>query len=62
MMLMMICGAFDLSVGSMMSMTGVIAGWLMKAQGWPVPAAIVAALGVAALGGFVNGALVARLR
>jgi len=62
MMLMMIGGLFDLSVGSMMSMTGVIAGWLMKAQGWPVPAAIAAALGVSALGGLVNGALVARLR
>jgi ribose transport system permease protein len=62
MMMLMIGGAFDLSVGSLMSMTGVIAGWLMKIQGWPVPAAIVAALGVAALAGLINGALVARLR
>src|SRR5207248_4125940 len=62
MMLLMIGGVFDLSVGSMMSMVGVVAGWLMKARGWPVPAAIAAGLAIAALGGFLNGLLVARVQ
>src|SRR5262245_11632799 len=62
MMLLMIGGVFDLSVGSMMSMIGVIAGWLMKARGWPHPVAVAAGLSIAALGGFVNGVLVARVR
>jgi ribose transport system permease protein len=60
MMMLLVAGVFDLSVGSMMSMTAVIAGWLMVAMGWPVPAAVLAALTVAALGGLVNGLLVAR--
>jgi ribose transport system permease protein len=62
MMLLMIAGVFDLSVGSMMSMTGVIAGWLMVKQGWPVPLAVGAGLVVAGVGGFANGLLVARVR
>jgi ribose transport system permease protein len=60
MMMLLVAGVFDLSVGSMMSMTAVIAGWLMVGMGWPVPAAVIAALTVAALGGLVNGLLVAR--
>jgi ribose transport system permease protein len=62
MMLLMIGGVFDLSVGSMTSMVGVIAGWLMKDKGWPIPAAIATGLAAAALGGFLNGVLVARVR
>jgi ribose transport system permease protein len=60
MMMLLIAGVFDLSVGSMMSMTAVIAGWLMVHWDWPVPLAIVSALAVAAVGGLVNGLLVAR--
>jgi ribose transport system permease protein len=62
MMLLMIAGVFDLSVGSMMSMTGVITGWLMVKQGWPVALAIGAGLVLAGVGGFANGLLVARAR
>ncbi|MBX9583291.1 MAG: ABC transporter permease [Gemmataceae bacterium] len=62
MMLLMVAGVFDLSVGAMASMTGVLCGWLMVGGGWPVAAAVPAALAVAALGGFVNGVLVARAR
>jgi ribose transport system permease protein len=60
MMALMIAGVFDLSVGSMMSMAGVLAGWLMAKQGWPVVPAVGAGLAAAALGGWVNGILVAR--
>src|ERR1043166_5351933 len=36
MMLIMVGGAFDLSVGATASMVGVTTGWLMKHAGWPV--------------------------
>ncbi|MGH8017456.1 MAG: ABC transporter permease [Opitutaceae bacterium] len=62
MMLILIGGAFDLSVGATASMVGVVTGWLMKHAGWPVPAAIAGGLAVAALSGFVNGVVVAKVR
>src|SRR5687768_12396013 len=62
MMLMLVGGVFDLSVGAMASMIGVITGWLMKSAGWPVPAAIAGGLLVAAAGGFLNGFIVAKVR
>jgi ribose/xylose/arabinose/galactoside ABC-type transport system permease subunit len=62
MMLMLVGGVFDLSVGAMASMVGVITGALMKKAGLPVPLAILAGLVVAALGGFVNGFVVAKVR
>jgi len=62
MMLMMVGGTFDLSVGATASMVGVVTGWLMKAAGWPVPAAVAAGLVVAALSGFINGFVVAKVR
>jgi ribose transport system permease protein len=62
MMLMLIGGTFDLSVGATASMVGVITGWLMKQAGWPVPLAVISGLGVAALSGFVNGLVVAKVR
>jgi ribose transport system permease protein len=62
MMSLMIAGVFDLSVGSMMSMSGAICGSLMVDYGWPVPVAIITALVIAACGGLVNGLLVAKAR
>jgi ribose/xylose/arabinose/galactoside ABC-type transport system permease subunit len=62
MMFMLVGGVFDLSVGAMASMTGVLTGWLMKSAGWPVPAAIAGGLALAALGGLVNGLIVAKIR
>ena len=37
MMFMLVGGVFDLSVGAMASMTGVLTGWLMKSAGGPCP-------------------------
>ena len=54
MMLMLVGGVFDLSVGAMASMIGVITGWLMKSAGLPVSLAVLCGLAVAALGGFLN--------
>ena len=62
MMLLLVAGMFDLSVGAMASLVGVITGWLMKTAGWPVPLAVLGGLSVAALGGFLNGFIVAKVR
>ncbi len=62
MMMLLIAGTFDLSVGGVFSMAGVVAGWLMKNAGLPVPVAVLGALGVAILGGLINGVIVARVR
>ena len=58
MTLLMVTGDFDLSVGSMASLAGVIAG-VMFVAGWSVPAALGMALAVGLLGGLINGFLVA---
>src|SRR6185295_1316569 len=55
MMALMIAGVFDLSVGSTISMVGVVTGSLLTQYRWPVLPAVVAGLAVAALGGWMNG-------
>ena len=62
MMMLMIGGVFDLSVGSLMSLVGVVSGWLMIGRGWPVGASVAAGMLLGALGGFLNGLLVAHAR
>ena len=62
MMLLLIAGTFDLSIGGTFSMTGVVAGWLMKSAGVPVPLAVVLALLAATAAGLLNGLIVARVR
>ncbi|NAZ35931.1 ABC transporter permease [Rubellimicrobium sp. CFH 75288] len=56
----MAMGDFDLSVGAMASLAGVVAASLFAA-GWSIPAGIAAALAVGLAGGVVNGVLVAYL-
>jgi ribose transport system permease protein len=48
----------DLSVGSVLSLTSVLAAIMLKNYGFSVPAAIIAALAVGAFLGFVNGSLI----
>jgi ribose transport system permease protein len=62
MMLLMIGGAFDLSVGSMYSMAGIFAGYFMIVVGLPPSLAVVLAIMCAGLGGAINGLLVARVK
>jgi ribose/xylose/arabinose/galactoside ABC-type transport system permease subunit len=62
MMILLVAGTFDLSIGGTFSMTGVIAGWLMKKAGLAVPLAVAGGLAAAALAGFGNGWIVARVR
>lgn len=57
MTVVMVIGDFDLSVGSMASLAGVFAAVLFT-MGWPVWAAVMAALALGLLGGVINGVLV----
>jgi ribose transport system permease protein len=57
MTVVMVMGDFDLSVGSMASLAGVVAATLFVA-GWSIPAALAGALAVGLLGGLFNGAMV----
>jgi ribose/xylose/arabinose/galactoside ABC-type transport system permease subunit len=61
MMLLLIGGVFDLSIGAMFSLTGVLVGWFLTQGGLSVPLAILCALALAALGGFLNGFVVAKV-
>jgi len=60
MTVVMVMGDFDLSVGAMASLAGVIAAVLFT-FGWPIPAALGAALAVGLLGGLINGVLVSLI-
>jgi ribose transport system permease protein len=62
MLLLMVSGVFDLSVGGMFSMAGVIVGSLLKVNGVPTPIAIMIALSCALLGGLLNGFIVAKVK
>lgn len=59
--IVMVTGAFDLSIGTLASLTGMIVAVSMQA-GMPIPAAIALALSAAAAAGLLNGLLVAYLR
>lgn len=58
--LIIMTGEIDLSVASMLGLSGAVTGQLFS-NGWPIWLAIAAALVVGALGGALNGVLVARL-
>lgn len=51
-------GGIDLSVGSVLSLAGVLFGLMFTKLGIPIPVAVVAAVAAAALMGAVNGVLV----
>lgn len=55
-------GVFDLSIGATISAASVTAGWGMVEQQWSVPVAILAALLVGVVVGFVNGLLVVKVK
>jgi ribose/xylose/arabinose/galactoside ABC-type transport system permease subunit len=61
MMLLMIAGTFDLSVGSTLALSGVWAGVVAGWWGWPAESALVIGIAVGALCGLVNGLIVTRI-
>ena len=61
MCIVIICGAFDMSVGSAMAVCGLVAALVMNKAHLPVPLAMLAALATGAAVGWGNGSLVTRL-
>lgn len=61
MLLIIIAGGIDLSVGSMVALSAVTLG-LLHERGWPIAASVSAAVLVGAMAGAVNGWLIARTR
>jgi ribose transport system permease protein len=59
MMLLLVAGVFDLSVGSVVAFSGGLAAYGMIVFGWPVPVAIGLALLATAMIGAINGYLIA---
>ncbi|WP_457322469.1 ABC transporter permease [Roseateles sp. P5_E11] len=59
--LVILTGGIDLSVGSVLALSGVVAGMLVK-NGMPVPPAMAIGVVVGALCGAINGLCVTRLR
>jgi ribose transport system permease protein len=61
MMLLMIAGSFDLSIGSTLALAGVWAGVVVSMWGMPPAVGFLAGILVGALAGVVNGLIVTRL-
>jgi ribose/xylose/arabinose/galactoside ABC-type transport system permease subunit/ABC-type sugar transport system substrate-binding protein len=61
MTVVIVCGAFDMSVGSSMAVCGLVAALAMKAH-LPIVPAVLAALAAGCLIGWTNGVIVARLK
>ena len=62
MMLLMIGGTFDLSIGSILALSGVIAGVVVSWWGWPAEFGLLAGLGAGAACGLINGLIVTRIQ
>ena len=60
-MIVMVAGGIDLSVGSTFALGNIVALALLTVAGWPVPAVIAATLACGAAVGLVNGLLVGYL-
>jgi len=60
-MIPLVCGEFDFSVGSAAGLCQMLAAGFMVKNGWPVWAAIAAAIAIGALIGLSNGNTVARV-
>ena len=53
-------GGLDLSLGSVMGLSGVVGAWVAVMVGLPTPFAVLATIGAGALAGFVNGLIITR--
>lgn len=62
MTLVILIGGIDLSVGSVLALSGMVMGYLANYANWPFVLAIAAALIASALCGAVSGLMVTRLR
>jgi ribose transport system permease protein len=62
MSMLLIAGKFDLSVGSIMALSGIIAAWLIVKAHMPYPVAVLGGLGVGLVSGAINGFVVTRIK
>jgi ribose transport system permease protein len=62
MMVLLIGGAFDLSIGSILAFAGIVAGSMVKDWGLPAEIALIGGLLTGVICGFANGAIITRLR
>jgi ribose/xylose/arabinose/galactoside ABC-type transport system permease subunit len=62
MMILMVSGVFDLSVGSTMAFSGIIAGTIIKLWGGPPLVAFFGGIGAGVLVGAINGLVITRFR
>lgn len=61
MMVLMIAGAFDLSVGSVLALSGGLAAYLMVNVGLPIPVAVLAGIASGVCVGWLNGYFIAYI-
>lgn len=62
MLLLLICGVFDLSAGATLALSGIVAGILVKDVGWNAGLAIVVGILTGTLVGVINGLIITKLR
>lgn len=60
--LVIITGGIDLSVGTLMTFTAVIAGVVLTYWGFPLPIGIIAAILTGAVIGLISGAIIAKMK
>ncbi|MEZ9230845.1 ABC transporter permease [Vibrio amylolyticus] len=60
--LVIITGGIDLSVGTLMTFTAVIAGVVLTYMGLPLPLGVIAAIGAGALCGLLSGTFIAKMK
>ncbi|MEJ2034889.1 MAG: ABC transporter permease [Maritimibacter sp.] len=60
--LVIITGGIDLSVGTLMTFTAVIAGVVLTNAGMPLPLGVLAAIGVGATSGLLSGTFIAKMK
>lgn len=59
---LLIAGVFDLSVGSIMALSGIITAWLLTTAKMPYAVAMLGGLGIGLLSGTINGIVVTRIK
>jgi len=62
MMILLVSGVFDLSIGSMLAFCGIVAGTLVKDMGVPSLAAFLIGIAAGSVIGVINGLIVTKLR
>lgn len=61
MMILLVSGVFDLSIGSILAFSGIVAGTLVKELGVPPLIAFLAGIASGAVMGFINGTIITKL-